>query len=98
MSYKAINFGQKFGLFTEQWQPKVVAEMNDYQFKIVKLQGDFIWHDHTDTDETFIVLDGVLRIDFRDRAVRISAGGMFFGPESGRPDPFCAHPGKILLL
>lgn len=55
MSYEAINFGKKFKLFDEQWQPKVIAEMNDYQFKIVKLQGDFIWHDHKDTDETFIV-------------------------------------------
>ena len=46
MKYEAINFGKKFALFDEKWQPKVVAEMNDYQFKIVKLQGDFIWHDH----------------------------------------------------
>ena len=44
MSYEAINFSKKFGLFDEQWQPKVVAEMNDYQFKIVRLKGDFIWH------------------------------------------------------
>ena len=66
MGYEAINFAKKFRLFDEQWQPKVVAEMNDYQFKVVKLQGDFIWHDHMDTDETFIVLEGVLRIDFRD--------------------------------
>jgi mannose-6-phosphate isomerase-like protein (cupin superfamily) len=64
MSYEAINFNKKFALFDEQWQPKVVAEMNDYQFKIVKLEGDFIWHDHENTDETFIVLEGVLRIDF----------------------------------
>ena len=70
MSYEAINFDKKFALFDEQWQPKVVAEMNDYQFKIVKLQGDFIWHEHKNTDETFIVLEGVLRIDFRDAAVR----------------------------
>ena len=63
MRYEAINFAKKFGLFDEQWQPKVIAEMNDYQFKIVKLQGDFIWHDHHDTDEAFIVLDGSLRID-----------------------------------
>jgi mannose-6-phosphate isomerase-like protein (cupin superfamily) len=55
MNHKAINFDQKFSLFTERWQPKVIAEMNDYQFKIVKLHGDFIWHDHKDTDETFIV-------------------------------------------
>lgn len=64
MSYKAINFAQKFGLFDEQWQPKVIAEMNDYQFKIVKLDGDFIWHDHKDTDETFIVLDGCCGLTF----------------------------------
>ena len=57
MDYKAINFEQKFGLFNERWQPKVVAEMNDYQFKVVKLKGDFIWHDHKETDETFIVIE-----------------------------------------
>jgi mannose-6-phosphate isomerase-like protein (cupin superfamily) len=51
-------------LFGEQWPPKVIAEMNDYQFKLAKLQGDFIWHDHKDTDETFIVIEGNLRIDF----------------------------------
>jgi mannose-6-phosphate isomerase-like protein (cupin superfamily) len=86
MSYEAINFAKKFTLFDEQWQPKVVAEMNDYQFKIVKLQGDFIWHDHKDTDETFIVLEGVLRIDFRDGAVRLGPGEMFVvrSPPSGR--------------
>jgi mannose-6-phosphate isomerase-like protein (cupin superfamily) len=74
MSYGPINFRQKFELFTEQWQPKTIAEMNDYQFKLVKLQGDFIWHNHkdTDTDETFVVLEGDLRIDFRDGAVHVS--------------------------
>ena len=77
MEYRAISFLQKFGLFHEQWQPKVIAEMNDYQFKVVKLQGDFIWHDHEDTDETFIVIEGDLRIDFRDGAVHVRAGEMF---------------------
>jgi len=57
--YNAINFKEKFGFFDEQWQPKVIAEMNDYQFKVVKLQGDFIWHDHRETDEAFIVMKGV---------------------------------------
>jgi mannose-6-phosphate isomerase-like protein (cupin superfamily) len=64
MNYEAINFRKKFALFDEKWQPKVIAEMNDYQFKIVKLQGDFIWHDHKNTDETFIVLEGTLRSIF----------------------------------
>jgi hypothetical protein len=65
VAYKPINLQQKFLLCTEQWAPKVVAEMNDYQFKIVKLTGDFVWHHHKDTDETFIVVDGSLRIEPR---------------------------------
>jgi mannose-6-phosphate isomerase-like protein (cupin superfamily) len=81
MNYQAINFGKKFKLFDEHWQPKVIAEMNDYQFKIVRLQGDFIWHDHKNTDETFIGLDGTLRIDFRDGGVQVSAGEMFVVPK-----------------
>jgi mannose-6-phosphate isomerase-like protein (cupin superfamily) len=98
MGYEAINFGQKFGLFVEQWQPKVIAEMNDYQFKIAKLQGDFIWHDHKDTDETFIVLDGVLRIDFRDGAVQIAAGEMFVVPKGVEHKPYAEHEVKLLLI
>ena len=80
MDYRSINFQQKLGLFSEQWQPKVIAEMNDYQFKVVKLQGDFVWHDHKETDETFIVIEGDLRIDFRDGAVHVSTGEMFVVP------------------
>ena len=98
MAYKAINFRQKFGLFDEQWQPKVVAEMNNYQFKIAKLQGDFIWHDHQDTDETFIVIDGVLRIDFRDGAVTVSAGEMFVVPKGVEHKPYAEHEVKLLLI
>ena len=60
MNYEAINFGKKLKLYDEQWRLKVIEEMNDYQFKIVKLEGDFVWHDHKNTDETFIVLEGPL--------------------------------------
>ena len=98
MTYQAINFEEKLRLFDEQWQPKVVAEMNDYQFKIVKLQGDFIWHDHKNTDETFIVLEGVLRIDFRDGAVRVSAGEMFVVPKGVEHKPYAEHEVKLLLI
>src|SRR5476649_1459851 len=98
MSYQAINFGKKFRLFDEQWQPKVIAEMNDYQFKIVKLEGDFIWHDHKNTDETFIVLEGVLRIDFRDGAVHLSAGEMFVIPKGVQHKPYAEKEAKILLV
>jgi mannose-6-phosphate isomerase-like protein (cupin superfamily) len=98
MNYEAINFGQKFGLFEEQWQPKVVAEMNDYQFKIVKLQGDFIRHDHKDMDETFIVIEGRLRIDFRDGAVHISAGEMFVVPKGVEHKPYAEREVRLLLI
>jgi mannose-6-phosphate isomerase-like protein (cupin superfamily) len=98
MEYEPINFRKKFGLFSEQWQPKVIAEMNDYQFKIAKLQGEFIWHDHKDTDETFIVLDGALRIDFRDGAVKVSAGEMFVVPKGVEHKPYAEHEVKLLLI
>ena len=98
MSYKAINFGQKFGLFAEQWKPKVIAEMNDYQFKVVKLQGDFIWHDHKDTDETFIVIEGMLRIDFRDGAVDVAAGEMFIVQRGVEHKPYARQEVKLLLI
>ena len=81
MGYQSINFRQKFGLFAEQWQPKVVAEMNDYQFKLVKFQGEFVWHSHSGTDEVFIVLNGEMEIAFRDDAVTVRAGEMFVVPK-----------------
>jgi mannose-6-phosphate isomerase-like protein (cupin superfamily) len=98
MSYAPISFAQKFGLFTEQWQPKVVAEMNDYQFKIVRIEGDFVWHQHADTDETFIVLDGTLRIDFRDGTVTLKAGEMFVVPKGKEHKPHAETEVKMLLI
>ncbi|HUZ32165.1 MAG TPA: cupin domain-containing protein [Xanthobacteraceae bacterium] len=98
MRYEAINFDKKFKLFDERWKPKVIAEMNDYQFKVVRLQGDFVWHDHKDTDETFIVLEGDLRIDFRDGAVYLSAGEMFVVPKGVEHKPYAEQEAKVLLV
>ena len=98
MSYRPINLGEKFALFNEQWQPKVIGEMNDYQLKIVKLEGDFVWHEHQDTDETFIVIEGRLRIDFRDGAVEIGAGEMFVVPKGVEHKPFAEEEVKLLLI
>ena len=75
-----INLAAKLALFTEHWSPRVVAEMNDYQFKLVKLQGEFVWHAHTDTDEAFLVLEGEMEIGFRDRTVTLRAGELFVVP------------------
>jgi|SRR5947209_11428498 len=98
MRYEPINFADKFGRFREQWQPKIVAELNGYQFKLVKLQGDFVWHQHDDTDEAFIVLEGELRIDFRDGAVTLSAGEMFVVAKGVEHKPFAEREVKMLLI
>jgi mannose-6-phosphate isomerase-like protein (cupin superfamily) len=98
MTHQSTNFAQKFGLFTEQWQPKVIAQMNDYQFKLVKLQGDFVWHHHPDTDETFIVIEGNLRIDFRDGAVQVAAGEMYVVPKGVEHKPYAENEVQLLLI
>jgi len=98
MTYKAINFEEKLSLFDEKWTPKVIAELNDYQFKIVKIEGDFVWHEHADTDEAFIVLGGILRIDFRDGAVTLKPGEMFVVPKGVEHKPFAENEVKMLLI
>ena len=76
-----INLSEKLAKFSEHWSPRVVAELNDYQFKLVKLQGEFVWHDHADTDEAFLVIDGEMEIGFRDRTVTLRAGELFVVPK-----------------
>jgi mannose-6-phosphate isomerase-like protein (cupin superfamily) len=98
MRRQSINFKQKLGLFKEQWLPKVIAEMNDYQFKVVKLKGDFVWHDHQDTDEAFIVLEGTLRIDFRDGPVQVAQGEMYVVPKGVEHKPFAENDVHLLLI
>jgi mannose-6-phosphate isomerase-like protein (cupin superfamily) len=97
-SYQAINLTQKVGLISEQWSPRVVAEVNDYQFKVVRIEGDFIWHDHPETDEAFLVLEGELRIDFRDAAVLLRPGELFVVPKGVEHKPFAAKEVKLLLV
>ncbi|MCX5919409.1 MAG: cupin domain-containing protein [Deltaproteobacteria bacterium] len=77
----AINLSEKFGKFSEHWSPKIIAQMNDYHFKLVKFQGEFVWHDHKDTDEVFIVLGGEMSIHFRDGDVPVRNGEIFVIPK-----------------
>ena len=97
-SYQPINFENKFQLLPEQWSPRVIAEMNDYQFKVVRLQGEFIWHDHPETDETFIVIQGRLRIDLPDGHVELGPGEMFIVPKGTRHKPSAAVETRVLLI
>lgn len=80
MTSGVVNLAQKLSQFPEHWSPRVVAEMNDYQFKLVKLQGEFVWHRHDDTDEVFMVLKGTMQIGFRDRDVTVHEGELFVVP------------------
>ncbi len=95
---KPINLNEKFKLFDEPWSPRVVAAMNDYRFKLVKVRGEFVWHAHEDTDETFIVLDGELRIEFRDSDVVVKAGEMVVVPKGVEHRPSAEAECRILLV
>jgi len=77
---QAINFTEKLSKFSEFWSPKIIAQMNDYHFKIVKFQGEFVWHDHKDTDEVFIVLQGEMTIHFLNSQVSVKKGEMIVVP------------------
>lgn len=93
-----INLQDKLALLQETWQPRVVAEMNDYQFKVVKLHGDFVWHSHADTDETFLVIDGELRIDFHDGPLTLRAGELYVVPRGVEHKPFAEHEVQVMLI
>jgi mannose-6-phosphate isomerase-like protein (cupin superfamily) len=88
MSKRAINFLEKFTQFSEHWSPRIIAEMNDYQFKLVKIKDEFTWHDHKDTDEVFLVIEGAMSIQFRDGKVDLEAGEMFVVPKGVEHKPY----------
>tara|TARA_B100001142_G_C14306015_1_gene644782 strand:+ start:528 stop:893 length:366 start_codon:yes stop_codon:yes gene_type:complete len=98
MDVKKINFNQKYLEFSETWSPRVIAEMNNYQFKLVKIIDDFIWHSHDDTDETFIVIDGEMIIEFRDKEIKLQKGEMCVVPMGVEHRPRAASECKILVI
>jgi len=96
--YRAINFNDKLAKFSDHYAPRVIAEMNDYQFKLVKIQGEFVWHKHADTDEVFLVIDGEMRIDFRDGDVMLRSGEMFVVPRGVEHKPYAQGECKLMLI
>ena len=96
--HESINFSEKFAKINQHWTPGIVAEMNDYQFKLVKVQGDFVWHSHEDTDEVFIVLEGEMDIEFRDGKVTIKSGEMYVVPKGVEHKPFAENECKIMIV
>jgi mannose-6-phosphate isomerase-like protein (cupin superfamily) len=98
MNYQPVNFRDKFAKFSEQWSPKIIAQMNDYHFKIAKIEGEFIWHDHPETDEVFIVLRGQLEIQLHDGNVVLNEGEMFIVPKGVEHKPVAEQECHILLV
>lgn len=98
MQYEPVTLLRKFELFTETFRPKVVAQMNDVQFKVVRVHGEFVWHAHPETDEVFLILDGGLRIEFRDGSVELRAGDLFVVPKGKEHRPIATSECKIVLI
>ena len=98
MDHQPINFQEKLAKFSEHWSPKIIAQMNTYHFKIAKIQGEFIWHDHPETDEVFVVLKGQLEIQLRDGSVLLREGELFVVPQGVEHKPVAEEECHILLV
>ena len=98
MSLEKINLEQKLSLFSDQWSPKIVGELNGQEVRLAKVQGEFVWHSHDDADELFFVLSGRLTIRLRDRDVVLDPGEMFIVPRGIEHNPNAEEETAILMF
>ena len=98
MLLTAISLSEKLSLIADQWSPKIIAEMEGFHFKLAKLQGDFVWHSHSHTDEAFLILEGQLRIDLRDGAVTLNKGEMLIVPKGIEHKPYADAECHVMVL
>ena len=98
MKNKKINFKEKFTKVSEYWSPKVIAELNNYQFKLTKFKDDFITHNHQDTDEAFIVIEGTIYIEIDNTIQTINAGEMIVISKGKDHKPFAKEEAKVLII
>jgi len=99
MNIEKINLSEKFRkLPVGDYAVRLVAKMNNYDFKIVKFKGDFIWHSHPETDETFIIMEGTLVISFRDRNIEVNAGEMIVIPKGIEHKPSSENGYRAILI
>lgn len=95
---EVINLNQKFTLFNDHWNPKIIGELNGQEVKLAKVKGEFIWHDHKDEDELFFVIKGKLKIEFRDKMVELNPGEMIIVPKGVEHKPIAEEEVHILLF
>ena len=98
MVLKKINLNEKLSKFSQYWSPRIIAEMNNYQFKLVKIKGEFIWHDHKDTVEVFIVIEGNMSIELREGIVNLSEGEMYVVQKGVRHKTYAENECKVMLV
>ena len=98
MADDVVDLNAKFEKFSEHWSPKVVARLNDYEVKLVRIEGEFVWHSHQDTDELFLVLAGELTIQLRDRSVTLGPGQLYVVPRGVEHCPRADGEVKAMLL
>ncbi len=95
---KAIKLSEKFNLINDLWKPKVIAELNGQQVKIAKVKGEFVWHDHKDEDELFFIVQGTLKMMFRDKTVVVNAGEMIVVPKGIEHKPVAEDEVWMMLF
>lgn len=93
-----VNLREKFQKFSDQWSPKIVGELNGQYVKLVKVEGEFIWHKHDHEDEMFLVVDGSLMIHFRDHSIKLDKGEFYIVPRGVEHKPEAKNEAQILLL
>ena len=98
MSIQKISIKHKFTLFDEQWSPRIIAQLNDYHFKIAKIEGEFVWHSHPETDEVFIVIEGEFEIQLRDGNLTLTEGEMCVIPKGVEHRPVAEKECAIMLV
>jgi len=98
VNYQPINIQEKFNKFSSHWSPQIIAQVNDYQIKIARIQGDFVWHSHAETDEMFFVIDGEMDIHFRDGKITLREGDLYVVPKGVEHKPFAAKECQIMLI
>ena len=98
IKHDVINLSDKLARFSEHWSPRVIAEMNDYQFKVVRIEGEFIWHSHPETDEAFLVLEGLLRIDLPEGCVHVKPGELYVVPRGVEHRTAAQTETKLMMI
>lgn len=98
MPIPSINLKNKLTLFNEQWSPRIIAQMNDYHFKLAKIQGEFIWHQHAETDEVFYVVHGEMQIELRDQTIHLREGELYVVPRGMEHKPVANEECHIMLI